>query len=401
MKRGVIIIIIGILLLIVTGAVYMAFTSGLIGGGASTPAPVAAPADGDGETGEQPADKATPIPEYAEIVIAVQDIPRGKVITADAVAIWDWPLPAIPPESNLILGSVKDDYNGDGVPDAIEGILGMRARNDIARFEPIQNTMLANDIDLRGTGSDAALALDPGRVLIAFPLPTIEEDPTTAIAYALRAGDHVDLMISLALVDLDEEFHTKLPNQTQQLNITQTEEGDQEVTLTEFPYGRIEEGPLGLIFNVIPGEIDQRARLVTQMTVQDAIVVRVGRFPTHEEEVRGIDPQAPPTPTPVPEEGAEEQAPSAPPPPPKPEVIVLAVTPQEALVIKFAREIHADIDFAARAVGDQALFQTNPVTLQYLMETYNIAVPPKLQYGIEPPIYELEQLTTTGGEQEE
>jgi len=401
MKRGIIIIIIGVLLLVITGIVWAAFQMGFIGPPKESAEPGDTPPAVSVPDFLAPDEESTPIPELTQIVVAVQDIPRGWEITQDVVTLWDWPVDALPPDA--IIGAQTQDYNNDGVPDAIEQVIGQRMRTNAVRFEPILATMLADRIDLTGTGSDAALSIPSGRVLIAYPLPDIEHDPTAAVAYALRPGDHVDLMLSLALVDLDEEFHTKLPNKTQVLEMseaTEEEGGERKLTLTEFPYGRIEEGPLGLIFNVIPGEDEQRPRLVTQLTVQDAVVVRIGRYPTYEEEIRGIDPQAPPTPTPVPEDTEQEGPPPPPPPPPKPEVIVLAVTPQEALVIKFAREINARVDFAVRAVGDQALFQTNAVTLQYLMETYGIAVPPKLQYGIEPPIYQVESLIeeTSGGD---
>jgi Flp pilus assembly protein CpaB len=389
MKRGIVIIIVGILLLVLAAVVYFAFQSGIIGGGNGEQV-ADQPADTPG-TGEQAQQEPTAAPAKStqKIVIAVQNIGRGMEVTEDAVALWDWPVDSIPPDA--IVGSETEDLNGNGRPDAIDQVLGLRMRTNAIRFEPILTTMVADRIDLTGTGSDAALAIPEGRVLIGFPLASIDDDPTSAVAYALRAGDHVDMMISLALVDLDEQFHTKLNNDAQILQFQTSEEGDESISLVDFTYGRIEEGPLGLIFNIIPGEEEQRPRLTTQLTVQDAIVVRVGRYPTYEEEIRGIDPQAPPTPTPIPE-GQEEGAvpPAAPPAPPQPTVMVLAVTPQEALVIKFAWEINADIDFALRAVNDQALYQTNAVTLQYLLETYNIAVPPKLQYGVEPPVYRLD-----------
>jgi Flp pilus assembly protein CpaB len=384
MKRGIVIIIIGILLLVLAAVVYLAFQ---MGGGSDGQPAVDLPVDIPGlEEQKQLEPTASPAKSTQTIVIAVQNIGRGMEITEDAVALWDWPVDSIPPDA--IVGSSTEDLNGNGRPDAIDQVLGMRMRTSAVRFEPILSTMVADRIDLTGTGSDAALAIPPGRVLIGYPLASIDDDPTTAVAYALRPGDHVDLMISLALVDLDEQFHTKLNNAAQIIQFQTTEEGEESVSLVDFTYGRIEEGPLGLIFNVIPGE-EQRPRLTTQLTVQDAIVVRVGRYPTYEEEIRGIDPQAPPTPTPMPE-GEQVGPPAEPPAPPQPTVMVLAVTPQEALVIKFAWEINADIDFALRAVGDQALYQTNAVTLQYLMEIYNIAVPPKLQYGVEPPVYRLD-----------
>ncbi len=390
MKRGVIIIIVGILLLVITAIVWAVFQMGIIGGGNDQPAEVLPEAVPPIAAGDK---EPTPLPQkqVTQVVIAVQNIGRGMEISPDSVTLWDWPLDSLP--EGAILGSQADDFNGDGVPDAIEQVLGRRMRTSVVRFEPILTEMLTDRIDLSGVGSDAALAIPSGRVLIAFPLPSLEDDPTTAVAYALRPGDHVDMMISLALIDLDEEFHTKLPNTATPFIVPDAEEG--QVPASGL-IGRIEEGPLGIILNVVPQE-EQRPRLVTQLTVQDAVIVRVGRYPTAEEEELGMDPLAPPTPTPVPED-VEQQGPPAPPPKPiMPQVLVLAVTQQEALVIKFAFEMNANIDFVLRAVGDQALYQTNAVTLQYLMETYNIAVPPKLQYGIEPPVFNLKSFLNQGG----
>ncbi len=388
MKRGIIIVIVGIVLIVVTGIAWVGFQMGLFGGEAQEA----------GETVSIPLltelqDEPTPVPPMTQIVIAVQDIPRGWEITGDSIALWDWPSDAVPPDAIV---SPPAGEAAAGVQDVLEMVIGQRMRTSAVRFEPILTTMVIDMIDLTGTGSDAALAIPSGRVLMAIPLPSIDQDPTAAVAYALRPGDHIDLMASLALVDLDEEFHTKLPNRTQVLDISQTAEGAQELTLTEFPSGRIEEGPLGLIFNVIPGEANQRPRLVTQLTVQDAVVVRVGRYPTAEEEEIGINPLAAPTPTPVPEDAEQEGPPAPAPKPIKPRVILLAVTPQEALVIKFAWEINADIDFVIRPVGEVAQFQTSAVTLQYLMETYNMVVPPKLQYGFEPPLYGIEDYIRQG-----
>jgi hypothetical protein len=62
-------------------------------------------------------------------------------------------------------------------------------------------------------------------------------------------------------------------------------------------------------------------------------------------------------------------------------------------VINFAWEIDARVSFVLRAVGDEGVyFPTTSVTLQYLMDEYQIAVPPKMQYGIEFPIDSVEEL---------
>lgn len=437
MKRGVIIIIVGVLLIALSAVAYLYLSGGLdLGGGAR----------GGAETAEEAEPvatiepTATPVAEVS-ILVAVQEIPRGKVIERDSnlnypIALQPWPVNALPPGAivagtreelagllppGVVIAGTESDLDGDGTPDAFEYVVGKQMRTSVVLFEPILDDMLSEQgrIHQAGVGSDVALAAPQDRVVIAYPLPNIEDDPTAAVAYALRPGDHIDLIISLAVVDLDEEFHTMLPNTTQLLDFGEGGEGEEEggLQLVEFPSGRIEQGPLGLTFNIIPGEDSQRVRLVTQLTVQDAIVMRVGRYPTLEEELLGIDSQAAPTPTATPlarVAGAEPtvqptaaaaapaggQQPPAEPPPPTPtpvpempEVIVLAVSPQEALVINFAWEIGAHVSFVLRAVGDEGIyFPTSSVTLQYLMDEYQIAIPPKMQYGIEFPIKSVEEL---------
>jgi Flp pilus assembly protein CpaB len=325
----------------------------------------------------------------------------------------------LPP--GAVIGGPAEDLDGDSFPDVYDYVVGKQLRTSTVLFEPILDNMLNEKgrIHLSGEGSDVALAAPRDRVVIAYPLPSIEDDPTAAVAYALRPGDHVDMIVSLALVDLDEDFHTILPNTTQLLDFAEGGDGGEGETLrlVEFPTGRIEQGPLGLTFNIIPSEDEQRSRVVTQLTVQDVIVMRVGRYPTLEEEILGIDMQVRPEPTatpavvatpeatPVPQpqqQGQQQQAEEAPTPtpePPMPEVIVLAVSPQEALVINFAWQINAKVSFALRAVGDEGVFfTTNSVTLQYLMEQYNIAVPPKMQYGIQPPVGTVQEFVAGGGE---
>jgi Flp pilus assembly protein CpaB len=436
MRRGVIIIIVGVLLIALTAVAYLYLTGGLGGAGGREPTTA-------GE--EEPRVTAVPSPTpvlMLPVVVAVQEIPRGAVIERDAsgnypVTLQDWPVDVLPPGAIIagrpgdvspgmlppgaVIGGPAEDLDGDSFPDVYDYVVGKQLRTSTVLFEPILDNMLNEKgrIHLSGEGSDVALAAPRDRVVIAYPLPSIEDDPTAAVAYALRPGDHVDMIVSLALVDLDEDFHTILPNTTQLLDFAEGGDGGEGETLrlVEFPTGRIEQGPLGLTFNIIPSEDEQRSRVVTQLTVQDVIVMRVGRYPTLEEEILGIDMQVRPEPTatpavvatpeatPVPQpqqQGQQQQAEEAPTPtpePPMPEVIVLAVSPQEALVISFAWQINAKVSFALRAVGDEGVFfTTNSVTLQYLMEQYNIAVPPKMQYGIQPPVGTVQEFVAGGGE---
>jgi len=70
------------------------------------------------------------------------------------------------------------------------------------------------------------------------------------------------------------------------------------------------------------------------------------------------------------------------PPPPPPTIITLAVDPQDALVLLWARKSEMYMELALRAPGaENARHQPEPVTLEYMLARFNITVPPKLDYG--------------------
>jgi pilus assembly protein CpaB len=123
---------------------------------------------------------------------------------------------------------------------------------------------------------------------------------------------------------------------------------------------------------------------VSQRLVEAAIVLHVGSFRL-EGEVAGEV-------IPVPEGGvgapaAEGQAPA--PTVKPPDIITLIVTPQEALALNWAMKIGADLTFTLRAPNDGEVTETTSVTLQYLLDTYEITVPTKLPYGMEPSLENL------------
>ncbi len=309
-----------------------------------------------GEVGE-----GTPVPyvppEGTDIIVAAQDIPRGTLIMpkSGAVVTATWPQDSAATE--LAVKKASEVY-------------GRIARVDIVRGSPVLEKMLAaGPGELGATGSDAALRIPPGRVAYAVPVARY-----SAVAWALQPGDHVDVIISLLMVDLDEEFQTLLPNNSTCVSPTE-EEGCQGGIL-----GRLETLPNGWVVKVEPrGE--QRPRLVTQLTIQDAKVLQIGDWIKQEEE-------APP-----PEEAPETEEGEQPPPTPIPKVkpLTLAVSPQDAVALKYAQEIGANIDLVLRSISDaNKTVDTESVTLQYLFERYNIEQPPKLPYGVTPPLDALE-----------
>ncbi len=372
MRRGRFFILIALLLVLTLAGVFVAVAlSGglpaLLGGtrgGAGTPAV---------SNGETPIPvTATPEP-VLNILAAGQNLQRGAVIPTEALIAIPWPTSIVPPSAITNAAS----------------IVGTRARYTIARGEPIFSTMIVQSLlQLSPTGSDAAAQIPPGFVGISIPYSR-----TNGVALGIKDGDHVNVIVSWAIVDIDQQFQTILPNKTTVLNppnpdgalalapsvVAVVNEGG----AAGSPTGRGEVGVnTNATFYVIPSEA-QRPRLVTQGIIQDALVLKIGNFGQDKPTV--IEP----TPTAVPNATA-----SAPPPPTStplpPDIITLVVSPQDSLVLNYVNRIverypgAVVVTLALRSAGDTSKVDTESVTLQYMFEKFNIALPAKLNYGVGP-----------------
>lgn len=315
----------------------------------------------------------TPVPvEFVEIVVAIQDLPRGIVIPEDGVALRPWPKESAP--NNSIEGQ-----------DGLRSVIGKIARTDIVREAPVLFNQLVEDLGKIGRkGSDAAAVLPTGLVAVAVPV-----DRLTNVANAPMSGDYVDIILSFLFVDVDEEFQSRLPNRITLTTLKQ----DGSLEFQTGIEGRVEpSGDFPFPIVVGPSEI-QRPRLVTQRTIQTAFVVHVGEFPPD-----GDFLMRRPTPTPVPTQDPNaEGGPTPPPPPPTAttppkDIITLAVEPQDAVVLVWAIESRLPITLALRSANDLNRTATNAVTLEYMLSTYNVPQPPRLPYALEPAIRSIRRL---------
>ncbi len=369
MRRGRLLILVGLIILLAVIVVVFVLPqmTGSDGGGGAI--------NGGGEElprAQEIIPTATPIP-MVQIVVAVQELPRGIRIPAEnAVQLRNWPAESAPFNA---LQNVDD-------------VIGKIARIDIPREAPVLSTYLVDNLQeltQRGrVGSDAAAVMPPGLEAISMPM-----DRLTGVAYALREGDYVDVILSMLFVDVDEEFNSILPNAVTLVSID-----DKGNMAPAAPVdGRLDVGIGGAPVFVSPSE-PQRPRLMTQRTVQSAWVLRVGDFPIEGSYI-GATPTPLPTPTPAAAEGqapAEDRPPAAPTPKPAPDIITLAVSPQDALVLVWAIESHIPITLALRSATDISQVPTQPVTLEYMMSTFNMTVPDRLPYALEPPLRSIRQV---------
>ncbi len=276
-----------------------------------------------------------PPPEVAvpttKVIVAAQNIPRGSKISEDLVTRRDWPAGSEPP---------------DVIADEAE-LLGKVASSEIYQGQPIVRSMLAEEL----VGSDAAKGIPDGKVALAFPITRF-----SSVGYGIRAGDHVDVLLSGRLIDRDEEKQSARDTLDFRLEMMiKFANADLESTTLDMP-----------VFKT-------QARPVTQLIVQNAGILKVGTWAT---------------PTPVAPPEGEEGAP--PPAPPPPDMVILVVDPQDALVLKYARENNFILDLVLRAAGDEAPVTTEAVTLEYIIRRFNISFPPLLDYYLDtvPPVRE-------------
>lgn len=307
---------------------------------------------------QEPSVQPTPIEEMVTIVISVQPITRGTEFTENVVTVIPYP------KKDLVEGSFITDIND---------VIGKRAKFNLDSRTPLTSTMI---VDPTMNNSPAAFQIPPGQVAIPVPVSKL-----SSVAYGLEAGDHVNVIVSMLLVDIDPGFQSKLPNNTGLVIAPgPSAEGgpvasSATITKGDGLSGRTELDPtLGQPIYVIPSEA-QRPRLVSQTLIQDAIVLYVGDFPQPGEEVL-VPGQVAPTPIPGQETAEPEII--------LPDTVTLVVSPQDAVTLNYLILAGGRLNLVMRSAGDAQRFSTEPVTLQFILDQYNIPNPAKLPYGLEP-----------------
>lgn len=381
MRPRTFILIIFVLLVAVVAVVFYLILSGsldiggLLGGTTAPPTAISE----DGPDTEQPAATPTPSVRFEEVVVTTIDVPLGQRVSEEFLGI------ELRPETNI---AVQAGYTFNDIEEVADRI----ARVPIAEGQAVLNSMIAlSPTDLASMGSDLSLYLDQGNVAIAMPI-----NRYSGAAYAMRPGDLVDVMMSLSVINVDPAFQTALPNLTQRVDPFALQEGG------AFLFDAMTEGRLELIPGVnlvasiqpsaegAPGFDDllQIPRRVTQLTIQQSEVVWVGTW--DETVVAGETPvqlQAQPgegvagegepavVPTAAPEFARREL---------QPDLIILSMTPQDALALKWAMDRGIDIDLALRSQGDTAVFATTSISLPQLVDQGGLTIPERGENDLHP-----------------
>ena len=314
-------------------------------------------------------------PPFTEVYIAAQPIPQGGTITADLLTTIK-----IAPE-NVVEVMYAITEQGDLV-------------GKTAKFQLDQGVVITSSM----VGAASSSVTIPGP-LWASLIPTgmtAISIPTNRFAlsgYSITDGAHVNLNACFFFVDVDPTFQSILPNSTAALTSTgfPAEGGPSIVSLGVAAggssQGRLELDPsLQQPYYLLPSEA-QRPRMVCQTMLQDVVVMNLGNFSREP----GATIDSPPS---VTTDANGNQVPNN----PVPDLVTLIVTPQDSITLTYLINIQQTADtqtrlsMTLRNPSDLARYSVEAATLQFLLSQYNIPVPAKLPYALEP---RLNKLLTT------
>jgi Flp pilus assembly protein CpaB len=345
------------------------------------------------QTLDIPTPMVTPTVDMIDVVIAAQNIPNSTKIEEGMLQVAPYP-------KDLRLPNMYTNPND---------VLGKIALFSLPQGTVIQEGMVADPVaEFAVAHSDAAEVIPAGWVAVSIPINRL-----SSVSYAPRRGDHVNVIATILLVDLESSTQSKLPNQSALVIAPGPigEPGNSPTSLALQITGGGDASALGqTLFDtlleqnvyVVPSEA-QRPRMVSQTIIRNVRVLGVGDFPRPDLEPTPIPTAAPVTeggvqPTEaapagvVPEQGQPEASPTATPAvPPPPDLITLIVSPQDAVTLNYLIYSGAILNLALRNPYDEDPGISEAVTLDYLLSGYSITIPVKEPYGLEPRVDILSQ----------
>ncbi len=253
----------------------------------------------------------TPLPPATETV----------VMTTHAVA-----LGTVLEERDLKLVEVPVELAPPGTLDNIEAALGRFSKVDLASGEVLLDHHLA---DPTNVSHDVAFILEDDQVLLAFPA----NDLMSSLSVVQR-GDQVDIFVTL---QQEVRIVREGPD-----GVVVAQGGEEEVEVVDLTFDAMQRvGITALVADIVYEEQPQQAPSVP---------------------VVGEEQEPQPQPTPKPSEITVK-------------AYLLAMSPQDALVLKHLKDIGAEFDFVLRSPTSTEIFDLTPINSDYLMDRYELEIP--------------------------
>lgn len=298
-----------------------------------------------------------------DIYVAGQNIPQGGAITEAVLTTI-----SLPQDKVISVMFTRDE-------------LAQLTTNKIARFPLDQGTVITEamvvdkSIAVTVEGPQWAALVPPGQTAVSIPATRLGLS-----GYSVADGAHVNVTGCFLFVDVDPAFQSALPNHLSVVSGTGIlpdslpilSLGASSSTAEDSPrQGRLELDPsLQQPFYLTPSE-SARPRVVCQLLLQDVVVLRVGNFP-----VEGVSPT---TEQPANQNQQQQQQVVK-----GPDIVTLIVSPQDATTLTYLAYTNSQIQLSLRNPTDQSRQATEAATLQFLLSQYNIPIPAKLPYALEP-----------------
>lgn len=335
MRRGRILILLVLIVIVGLALAYFAFGSQIGGVGGPSVIPT--------ETASQ------------KVYYAAQNIPQGTEITQEMLGTF-----SLPPEN------IAEVMFEEGEEANLVG--------QTARFSLEQGTLITSSMVGAGPGDlpppTWSFQVPPG--MVAASIPT---DRLSTSAYAINKGAHINVNVCMTLVDIDPAYQTILPNYLSSMNdLFFPPEERSVITIdpvtVEEParQGRTELDPtFQKPIYVVPSE-SQRPRLVCQIVLQDVVVLNLGNFPL---QVQAVTPQQDPNAAAAVPTQAEQ----------RPDIITLMVSPQDSISLNYFVYSGAVFSMTLRNPNDNSRIDAQSATLTSILTQYNISLPSKLPYA--------------------
>ena len=290
-------------------------------------------------------------PAFVTVYIAGQNISQGERITENMLATASMPQ-EIALDVYFTLGERADLLN-----------------NKVASY-PLDQGHVISSADVQDASQAVAIGGPQWAALIP-PGMTAISIPTTRLSlagYGINDGAHVNVNGCFLFVDVDPSFQSVLPNNAAVLVGTGfVPDAPPILSMSVSPggsQGRLELDPsLQQPYYLVPSEA-QRPRIVCQMLLQDVVVMKLGNFPLNSAAA-----------------AAQTQAQPA-----VSDIVTLIVSPQDSITLSYLIYTNAQIVMTLRNPSDLARQATEASTLQFLLSQYNIPVPAKLPYAMQPSI---------------
>ena len=205
----------------------------------------------------------------------------------------------------------------------IEQVEGRIAKVQFVAGEMVLDHMLA---DPTNVNRDLAFVIGDDKVLFAFPVT----DLLTSLAF-LQRGDLVDILVTLTQ-------QVRLTDEQRQQTFALTGEEGKDFVTTQITYNAFQQLELS------------------------AVVVDI-QYEEQQQQAPQLNPQGTPQPTPQPKPSQVTV-----------KALLLAMDPQDALVLKHLKDLGGRFDLVLRSPTSTEIFDLTPVTSEYLVDKYELEI---------------------------